>query len=49
MIEHTQSTENFSQLFEASLKNVDMRQGALLEGLVVAIDSEFVIINVGLK
>lgn len=44
-----QHTENFSQLFEASLKNVDMRHGALLEGLVVAIDSEFVIVNVGLK
>lgn len=46
MSEHT---ESFSQLFEASLNQVDMRHGALLEGLVVAIDSEFVIVNVGLK
>lgn len=50
MIEQTQQhTENFAKLFEASLKTVDMRQGALLEGLVVAIDNEFVIVNVGLK
>ncbi|OGT41008.1 MAG: 30S ribosomal protein S1 [Gammaproteobacteria bacterium RIFCSPHIGHO2_12_FULL_40_19] len=44
-----QHTENFAQLFEASLKSVDMRNGALLEGLVVSIDSEFVTVNVGLK
>src|SRR3989338_3333146 len=44
-----QSSENFSQLFEASLKNIDLRQGALIQGLVVEIDAEFVIINVGLK
>lgn len=44
-----QPIENFAQLFEASLKNVDMRNGALLEGLVVSIDSEFVTVNVGLK
>ncbi len=49
MSEHTQTTESFSQLFEASLKNVDMRHGALLQGLVVAIDSEFITVNVGLK
>src|SRR5687768_11150784 len=47
MSEHT--TENFAQLFEASLKTLDMRNGTLLQGLVVAIDSEFVTVNVGLK
>lgn len=41
--------ESFSQLFEQSLKSLDMRQGALIQGLVVAIDSEYVIVNVGMK
>ena len=45
----TQHTESFAQLFEASLKNIDLRQGTLHNGLVVAIDNEFVIVNVGMK
>ncbi|OGT53454.1 MAG: 30S ribosomal protein S1 [Gammaproteobacteria bacterium RIFCSPHIGHO2_12_FULL_42_13] len=44
-----QTTESFSQLFEESVKNVDMRQGALIQGLVVNIDPEYVTVNVGLK
>ncbi|HLD84697.1 MAG TPA: 30S ribosomal protein S1 [Coxiellaceae bacterium] len=44
-----QHTESFSQLFESSLKIADMRKGALLEGLVVSVDPEFVTVNVGLK
>jgi small subunit ribosomal protein S1 len=47
MSEH--QTESFSQLFEASLMNVDMRQGSLHQGLVVSIDSEFITVNIGLK
>lgn len=47
MSEHI--VENFAQLFEASLQTLDMRNGTLLQGLVVAIDSEFVTVNVGLK
>lgn len=47
MSEHT--IENFAQLFEASLQTLDMRNGTLLQGLVVAIDNEFVTVNVGLK
>jgi small subunit ribosomal protein S1 len=46
---YTEHTENFAKLFEASLKTTKMTPGALLEGLVVAIDNEFVIVNVGLK
>ena len=49
MSEPIQQTENFAQLFEASFKNVDMRQGALINGLVVSMDNEYVTINVGLK
>jgi small subunit ribosomal protein S1 len=45
----TQHTESFAQLFEASLQNIDLRQGTLHNGLVVAIDNEFVIVNVGMK
>lgn len=49
MSEQSQQTESFEQLFKASLENIDLRQGALLNGLVVAIDNEFVTVNVGLK
>lgn len=47
MSEH--QIESFSQLFEASLKGLDLRHGALLQGLVVAMDHEFITVNVGLK
>lgn len=49
MSQTQQYTESFAQLFEASLQNIDLRQGTLINGLVVAIDNEFVIVNVGLK
>ncbi|MDP1573829.1 MAG: 30S ribosomal protein S1 [Coxiellaceae bacterium] len=41
--------ESFSQLFEESMKSLDLRQGALIQGLVVAMDHEFIIVNVGMK
>ena len=47
MSEHT--TESFAQLFEASVKDLDFKKGALIQGSVVSIDPEFVIVNVGLK
>lgn len=47
MSEH--QTESFAQLFEASVKNLDFKKGALITGTVVSIDPEFVIVNVGLK
>ena len=49
MSQQTQHTESFSQLFEASIKGMDVRPGALLQGLVVSIDNEFITVNVGLK
>ncbi|MCX7125577.1 MAG: S1 RNA-binding domain-containing protein, partial [Gammaproteobacteria bacterium] len=51
MSEHTDlhPIENFAQLFEESLKSLDLRQGTLFHGVVVAIDNEFVTVNVGLK
>ncbi len=42
-------SESFAQLFEESLSNTDMRPGAIVSGKVVAIDSESVIVNAGLK
>ncbi len=42
-------SENFAELFEESLKQVEMRPGAIISGKVVAIDSETVTVNAGLK
>ena len=41
--------ESFADLFEKSLQQVEMKKGALITGVVIAIDSEVVTINVGLK
>lgn len=42
-------SENFAELFEQSLQEVEMRPGAIITGTVVAIDSEMVTVNAGLK
>ncbi|NVK23260.1 MAG: S1 RNA-binding domain-containing protein, partial [Kangiellaceae bacterium] len=42
-------SENFAQLFEESLANVEMRPGAIITGVVVDIDNEVVVVNAGLK
>ncbi|MDH2435080.1 30S ribosomal protein S1 [Pokkaliibacter plantistimulans] len=42
-------TESFAELFEASLKELEMQPGALVEGEIVAIDSDWVTVNAGLK
>ncbi|PWK50855.1 30S ribosomal protein S1 [Pleionea mediterranea] len=42
-------SENFAELFEQSLQEVEMRPGAIITGTVVAIDSEVVTVNAGLK
>ena len=42
-------SENFADLFEESLQQVEMKKGALITGEVIGIDSEVVTINVGLK
>ncbi len=42
-------SENFAELFEQSLQEVEMRPGAIIKGTVVAIDNEMVTVNAGLK
>ena len=42
-------TENFAQLFEESLKTVDMKPGAIVTGVVIDIDNEWVTVHAGLK
>jgi len=42
-------SENFAELFEQSIKETEMRPGAIVSGVVVAIDSETVTVNAGLK
>jgi len=42
-------TESFAELFEESLANTDMRPGAIVKGMVVAIDGDHVVVNAGLK
>lgn len=42
-------SENFAELFEQSIKETVMRPGAIVSGTVVAIDSETVTVNAGLK
>src|SRR3990167_1385525 len=47
MIEN--QTENFSQLFESSLQNKKLHEGALITATVIDIDKEFVTVSAGLK
>ncbi|WP_026374966.1 30S ribosomal protein S1 [Aestuariibacter salexigens] len=42
-------TENFAQLFEESLKNLETRPGAIVKGTVVSIDKDIVLVDAGLK
>jgi len=42
-------SENFAELFEQSIKETEMRPGAIVSGTVVAIDTETVTVNAGLK
>ncbi|HEV2704201.1 MAG TPA: 30S ribosomal protein S1 [Steroidobacteraceae bacterium] len=42
-------TESFAQLFEDSLANQRIRPGMILQGLVVDVTDDIVIVNVGLK
>lgn len=42
-------SESFAELFEESLKDLDMAPGSIVTGTVVAIDNDFVIVNAGLK
>lgn len=42
-------TENFQQLFEESLKSVEMSPGAIITGVVIDIDKDWVTVHAGLK
>jgi len=47
-IGHTMS-ESFAELFEESLKDIDMQPGSIVKGTVVDVDSDWVTVNAGLK
>ena len=51
IINHTGNimSESFADLFEESLKEIDMTPGAIISGVVVDIDSDWVTVNAGLK
>jgi len=42
-------SESFAELFEESLKSVNMRQGSIVSGTVVDIDGDWVTVDSGLK
>jgi len=42
-------SESFAELFEQSLKDIDMTPGAIVTGLVIDIDSDWVTVHAGLK
>ncbi|MCE1839809.1 S1 RNA-binding domain-containing protein, partial [Enterobacter hormaechei] len=42
-------TESFAQLFEESLQAIETRPGAIVRGVVVAIDKDVVLVDAGLK
>lgn len=42
-------TENFAQLFEESLKELETRPGSIVKGTVVSIDKDIVLVDAGLK
>jgi small subunit ribosomal protein S1 len=42
-------SENFAELFEESLKTVDMEPGSIVTGVVIDIDNEWVTVHAGLK
>ena len=42
-------SESFAELFEESLTTIDMQPGAIVTGVVVEVDSEWVTVHAGLK
>ena len=42
-------SENFADLFEESLKTVEMNPGAIITGVVIDIDKDWVTVHAGLK
>ncbi len=43
------TTEDFSELLEASFASRDLREGSVVQGVVTAIENDFVTVDVGLK
>ncbi|MBL4910403.1 MAG: 30S ribosomal protein S1 [Alteromonadaceae bacterium] len=42
-------TENFAQLFEESLKEIETRPGSIVKGTIIAINKDNVLVDAGLK
>ena len=42
-------SESFAELFEESLKDIDMQPGSIVKGTVVDVDHDWVTVNAGLK
>ncbi|MGA0934103.1 MAG: 30S ribosomal protein S1 [Pseudohongiellaceae bacterium] len=42
-------SESFAELFEESLKDIDMKPGSIVTGTIIDIDSEWITVNAGLK
>ena len=42
-------SESFADLFEESLKEIDMQPGSIVQGTVVDVDNDWVTVNAGLK
>ncbi|QQD16836.1 30S ribosomal protein S1 [Spongiibacter nanhainus] len=42
-------SESFAELFEESLKTIDMKPGSIVTGVVIDIDSDWVTVHAGLK
>ena len=42
-------SESFAELFEESLKELDMQPGSIITGVIVDIDNDWVTVNAGLK
>ena len=42
-------SENFQELFEQSLKTVEMNPGAIITGVIIDIDKDWVTVHAGLK
>ena len=42
-------SENFQELFEQSLKTVEMNPGAIITGVIIDVDKDWVTVHAGLK
>ncbi len=42
-------SESFAELFEESLKTIDMQSGSIITGVIVDIDNEWITVHAGLK